>query len=323
MKLGRAANLLILMGVLGAVGARPALAAERACSPMVVEADDDVLGRWPQLPDRVRGAFERRGDIDACARVRLTLSDAAIIVAVILPDGRSASRSVSRREDVVPVLEALLLVPRRPSPPPSESEPSPSPPASSLRAVPAAVSLATSERDATKPSREAPPRSFGIELSVATGARIGDGQTSVGVGAMSFLDVAGWLVGFAGRADQYGLAGGPEGGALELAALGGRRFWFRTVALDLIGGPAVAVQGNSFSRSGPDGSREEHTSGSEPRLLFGARLNLAARSVLRTFVGIDGEVGVVSASDANPPIDVHRLPDWTLGLAVGATVGTP
>ena len=99
----------VLVAIAGALGARPALAADRPCSPMAVDADARVRSLWPAAAEHVREAFDARDDIDTCARVRLRIgaaSDAAIVVEVILPDGRAASRAVARREDVVPTLEA-------------------------------------------------------------------------------------------------------------------------------------------------------------------------------------------------------------------------
>jgi hypothetical protein len=59
-----------------------------------------------------------------------------------------------------------------------------------------------------------------------------------------------------------------------------------------------------------------------PRLLLGARVNFSALSTLHTFVGIDGELGPPRAGDGGDIPDAPRLPVWTLGLALGATVGT-
>ena len=98
MKWRCAAKLPAFLGILGALGSGPALAANRRCSPLAVEADANVRSRWPELAERVRDAFDARDDIDACARVKLTLSGATIAVQVVLLDGRSASRSVSRPE---------------------------------------------------------------------------------------------------------------------------------------------------------------------------------------------------------------------------------
>ena len=169
-----------------------------------------------------------------------------------------------------------------------------------------------------------------------TGARIGDGQWSVGGGALSFLDVSGWLIGFAGRVDRYRtIAPGPtDGAALELAAPFGRRFRFRNVAFDLFMGPAVADQGPAtytatspvppVSRPGQPGTVIVSAASSTsvvPRLLVGARVNFGALALFRTFVGVDGDFGEARAGGNVVP-GAPRLPVWTLGLALGATIGT-
>src|SRR5260370_10231229 len=102
----------LLAGLFAALGAKAALAVEPTrCTTMVVEADVSLRDRWPDLPGEIRAAFEIRGDIDTCARIEMVMPDAAIVVRVALTDGRTASRSVSKREDVLPALEALLLLP--------------------------------------------------------------------------------------------------------------------------------------------------------------------------------------------------------------------
>ncbi len=355
----------VLVAIVGALGARSALAADRPCSPMAVDADARVRGLWPAAAEHVREAFDARDDIDTCARVRLRIggaSDAAIVVQVILPDGRAASRAVARREDVVPTLEALLLVPRQPEAesasgsfePPVEIQvevpgastgPTSSLPGIGLQGVQASGTPPVPERDVLTRVPQAVPGRLGIELSVATGARIGDGQASVGVGALSFLDIRGWLIGFEGRLDRYQGIGGDSGSqaprdmaALELAALGGRRFRFGTLALDLVTGPALALQGASRTTVArvatntptPTGSVTTDTltstsNSAVPRLVAGARLSFRARSVLRPFLGFDAEIDPLAPFvDNNDPGNVlHRLPVWTVGLALGATVGTP
>ena len=295
--------------------------------------EESLRARWPELPEQVREAFETRTDIDACARVEVTLNDGSIAIGVTLPDRRSASRRVSRREDVLPTLEALLLVPR-PAPEalvvatsdPSipASAPTQTVQAAAIPVVP--VPLAVPEGDGKVARRASyPPSRLRIELSVVTDARIGDGQTSVGLGALSLLDVDGWLVGFEGRADRDQRIGGgyDAGAALELAALGGRRFRFRGLALDFVGGPAIALRGaHTDTGVTPGGSTTSQSSlGTVPRALLGAHLIFGARSSFRTFIGVDGEFGPANAPGDDPSGE-FRLPVWTVGLALGATVGT-
>ncbi|HEY8087048.1 MAG TPA: hypothetical protein VIF09_04365, partial [Polyangiaceae bacterium] len=164
-----------------------------------------------------------------------------------------------------------------------------------------------------------------IELSAITDARIGDGQRSLGLGATSFLDVAGWLVGFEGRADRYWqLEGGRDSASLELAVLGGRRFRFGDMSLDLSAGPAVALRGTaSATVVTPTGATTSQSNeGPVPRFHLGARLHFAAHSTVRPFVGIDGDFGPPRPLGVEPTFYAPDLPVWTAGLALGATVGT-
>jgi hypothetical protein len=275
------------------------------------------MTRWPRLLDDVHEAFDARVDIDRCARVELSSRANSVALEVVLPDGRSATRTASRREDIVPILEALLLVPPRiDSVQPialerPESKSSTAGPASApaSEATPPVVRLdsAPAGGDARVPSVTHPSSQLRIEVSALTGARIGNGQGSVGVGALSFLDLSGWLVGFAGRADRYEMiTGAPSVAALELAALGGRRLPYHAIAVDLFAGAAAAF--------------DAPTGRVSPRLLFGGHVTLGALSTFRTFIGIDGELGPPRAGPLDA--DTPQLPIWTLGLALGATVGT-
>jgi hypothetical protein len=328
----RYASSCVLSGALAAFGASGAFAADPPCSGIAVAVDADVHARWPELPGQVLHAFETRTDIDTCARVELTWNEGSIAIGVTLPDGRSASRQVSRREDVLPTLEALLLVPRpapealvgamsAPSIP--ASAPTQTVQATAIPLVPA--HMAVPERDDMETRRASYPSRLRIELSVLTDARVGDGQTSVGLGALSLLDIGGWLVGFEGRADRDQRIGGGYDAepALELAALGGRRFRLQSLALDFVGGPAIALRGaHTDTGVTPGGSTTSPSSlGTVPRALLGAHLIFGARSSFRTFIGVDGEFGPANAPGDNPSSE-SRLPVWTVGLALGATVGT-
>src|SRR5689334_21166606 len=108
MKRCSAAKLAFFLGILG--GAAPARAGA-ACGGMIVDADAGVRARWPGLLQRVRRDLAAREDVDVCAWVELRVRDGGIGVDVTLPDGRTASRVATRRDDVLLTLEGLLLVP--------------------------------------------------------------------------------------------------------------------------------------------------------------------------------------------------------------------
>ncbi|HET9932173.1 MAG TPA: hypothetical protein VFQ35_15830, partial [Polyangiaceae bacterium] len=145
-----------------------------------------------------------------------------------------------------------------------------------------------------------------------------------------------WLVGFEGRADGYrSLIGSDPETTLELAVLGGRRFDVGDMALDVSAGPGIAIEGVALSSartaqasSGNVMARApepvEQRSGALPRLLVGARLGFSPRSVFRTFIGVDAELGPVRTSDSSEPnLSATHLPAYLVGLALGATVGSP
>jgi hypothetical protein len=335
MKARPPAKLLALVA-LAALTPLTARAAERGCPAIAIEPDAGFRARFPDLLGRIQDELAARADIDACAHVALHFeNDADIDVSVTLPDGRTASRSVARREDVMPTLQALLLVPNLPSAPAPSS-----PPPQAKRAERRRPRLAPAEPSGHDvPAVPAPaPRELGFELSAISGVRIGDGQFGYGAGVLSFLQVQSWLIGFEGRADGYrSIHGSDPETALELALLAGRRFDFGGAALDLTAGPAVAMKGVAFSQTEsvavmgtppvlppPPPPRSEPSSGPVPRLLVGARLGFSPRSVFRTFVGIDGELGPSRTSvDPEANVSSPRMPTFTVGLALGATVGTP
>jgi len=333
MKWRPAASLALGLGLLAAPAAR---AGDPACPGIAIEADAGVGARWPGMPERLRAAFDGREDVDGCARVKLTRQRASIAVEVILPDGRFAARSVAGPEDLVPTLEALLLVPELP--PPAEAAPQPpTAPAAAVAATAPApatrspvasarVSPAAADRGAPAESPAGQEASgVRVELSLGTAARIGDGQAGGGVAARSLVEIAGWLAGFEGRIDGYqGVSGAAPTGALELALLAGRRLRLGTLALDLIAGGGLALQGNtkSVTQAGSGAPPvTTSTSRADPRLILGARLHFRALSTLRTFVGVEGDLGRTHPA-ADRASDLPPVPAWTVGLAFGVTVGT-
>jgi hypothetical protein len=369
------APLAVALAVAMAFGlvARSASAADAPCGALSIETDAKTRARFPELPRRVEEAFATRRDVDTCARVKLTIVRGAIAVDVELPDGRATSRTGLRRDDVVPTLEALLFVPHaaahatptaeeaRATPTSEETRTTPTP--EETRTTPAfegapatpvdpaePVAVAPDIETHSSPAAETPIASPGAapsrvraELSLETGARVGDGQTSLGAGAISFLDVAGWLGGFQGRVERYQpMSDGTPSAALSLGALGGRRFAIGAHSIDVFVGPAVALRGvtsaTTVARLATGGGGDspaappivdKSAQGMVPRGVFGARVCFGARSILRSFIGIDGDFGPRGGPDSTtaaalpgPPSPLHSLPIFSVGIALGVTVGT-
>jgi hypothetical protein len=329
-------TLFAVVTVFSALTARTAPAAERRCPAVTVEADAGVRAAFPDVVERIQGEFTARPEVDSCARVGLRLrDDDDIELSVALPDGRASSRTVADAEDVVPTLQALLLIPVPASAP--REEPAQT---SSLVTVPPQTTALVDDTSDSKPGAPSTDvRELGVELSALTGVRAGDGQVAYGGGALSLVEVQRWLFGFEGRVDAYqSMDGSDPESALELALLVGRRIYFESVALDLTVGPAVAMKGiaplaqtdaapvdpSRNPRPPPPGP--EPTTGPVPRLLLGARLGFAPRSVLRAFLGFEGELGPPQGDDPSElprnEVSSPRMPRYTAGVVLGATVGT-
>ena len=182
------------------------------------------------------------------------------------------------------------------------------------------------------------PSGVGIEFSLITGARAGDGMVSAGLGALSLLDISSFVIALEGRVEGYSSTGGAAELAptLAVAVLGGYRLRFGTMALDLAAGPGLtmvtAQVTETASRvelepaSGADSTFRTETRSSSvpvvPRLAIAAHYRFAMHSVLRTFVGVDGQVGPTGETGVPPQNGGSRLPMWAVGLVLGATVGT-
>ena len=119
------------------------MAAEPGCRAIVV--DDGFGVRFPELLQAIRNVALARTDTDSCARVELHLENTRILLSVTLPDG-AASRDVVRRDDIVPTLQALLVVPDAPAPPDAPSPSALLPRPTSQFSQPSAPSATCSHR---------------------------------------------------------------------------------------------------------------------------------------------------------------------------------
>jgi hypothetical protein len=329
-----------LAGILAVVCAAPARAAELGCVGLRLEVEAEVERRFPDLADRVREAFSARDDMETCPEVKLAFARQEIQLRVALADGRAAERTLARAEDVVPTLQALVIVPERTDAAvPERSFPdAPAPVATTrptkARARSARTTRRTPARDAVvadrgvpSPTVSAEPSALRIELSAAVGAHSGENsRSSLNFGVQSLLDIHRFLAGFQVRLDQYQAMAEGMGGALELAALGGRRFELGVVALDVLLGPSLAFQTSSSTdvaaREGAEVTRlpppPTNEGGGAVFAFLGLRGSFFPNSNLRPFMS--GDAALRLDTRESPDSDV--FPTWTVGVSVGATVGT-
>lgn len=350
-RLCRMARYMVLGAVVGSAGPAGAQLerASRHCRRLQVDADAALLGRFPELPGRVRWAFTGRNDTDACARVWLHEHQGGIEIEVRLGDGRSAARLVPHARDVVPTLQGLLLLPEPgPQTEPAtvtttESEPLPqsepdSEPSRQIRARPPArkpprprpssIDL-TADQPSPSTSDDEAPLGWGIEASLIGAAHIGDRQTRSSVGGLCIADLWGWLAGFELRAADYtpqpGTAIAPYS-TVEFALRGGHRFRLEPVALDFTAGPTFMLNSSESVVSGPSGTRRSSSTELVTRLRLASHLNFAPRSLVGPFVGVEGELGPAERSDTAAPAPGAprdpEYPGWMVGIVLGATVGS-
>jgi hypothetical protein len=260
------------------------------------------------LVDTVESAFDARTDIDRCAHVTLRAKRGNVAVTVELPDGRLATRVVPEA-DLISALEALLVVPPSPAPEPEVVvEPPPSPALEPVIIIvpplPIAPDVIVSPKHASATTS--------IEASVATSGHAGTDRFALGLGGEVLLDVHGWLGGFRGRIDGYN--GTPQPAVISAGAPFGRRMRAGSMTVDLTLAPMLAYLGTQTEvHEMPQRTVILTRQPTLPRLQGAVRLNFRADSRFRTFLGLDAELG---------PGGRDLLPPFTVGLALGATVGS-
>ena len=307
-----------MVSAMSAVSTGPALAADHGCSPAPIDTDALVRAQWPELADRIQSMLAGRHDIDTCASVTITMSHAMISVAVTLPDGRSASRSVSRSEDVSPRSKRCFWCrsPRRARPSRSRS-------ARPIRAP------ARHSRQAAPPplqSQSHPGRVGGLAAGGARARRLASrgvfarhrcahrrrsNQRSASARSRRSTCGDGWRVSRdrpIAIEDRRRLRRGGAGAR----SVGRRRFRFGETALNLTRGPRWRCwfrrHGHLMAEPGPpDSGRMPGADDLSKRLLCGARLNFRARSWSASSPASRANSG---SGDPGPPIRRGRGLDF-------------
>ncbi len=176
------------------------------------------------------------------------------------------------------------------------------------------------------------------KLLVATGARLGDRQAGKALPAPRLVDMR---VGSQGLADARTTSSGwmaARGGAPRCRSLlwGGRRFRFRSLALDLDQRDPRWHSPDQHRYVVERATRQVRSVIEQDQSVELACTPRGAPRLPRSLrpprlVGVDGDIGLGTAKDARVPVglagedlpsDMHRLPAWSMGLALGATVGT-
>jgi hypothetical protein len=313
--------------VLGLGGTASAELAD--CPPMTVEANRALLADWPELPEQIEDRFASRRAIDPCARVRLEQRQGAIAVHVALNDGRVASRSVRHGDDVIPVLDALLLVPESPASTEAATETSPlaatelsteeafSHPPATPKDEPADRVLEPEPADTPNEATDETRSRVSVELGALGDVRAGDLPSTFALGVRPMVRLWRVLLGAELRA-----RGSSEGTAAEFSALVGYRFPVGSLELDVLAGPYAEIPGDTrASEPAPPTMEREIRSEDGPSLYFGTHLRFAPTKTLSGFAGLEATVGVVSPDESgvNRPTDSNV---WMGGVVLGATVGT-
>jgi hypothetical protein len=170
-----------------------------------------------------------------------------------------------------------------------------------------------------------PDERLRLEMSAFGAAHSGDGQSSLGLGVLSLVDLEGWLVGFQARADSYEQSSSShENATLQLAVLLGRRLRHSSFSFDVLALPSLTLMNTSVVEVGPDGREQASASGALPRFLLATRLTLAPESFVRPFLGASAEVGATGAGpESSTAARLPALPSWTVGAFAGLTLGAP
>jgi hypothetical protein len=136
------------------------------------------------------------------------------------------------------------------------------------------------------------------------------------------IELWGWLAGIAFRVDEYMATGAVPEDMPAVAPVAGRRFRFTGATLDVTAGPLMATAEQVVVERGPNGERRETRTGGWTRALLSAQVTLLPRSLVRPFLALDGEVQLARAPEGVIESGLGN-PDWMVGLALGATLGTP
>jgi hypothetical protein len=296
---------------------QPNAAAEQSCAAGRVQIAGSISARWFANVARLCAELPTMKDADASARLRIAPDGDAVVLSVVLGDGRATSRRVRTPDELPLSVEALIAIPSTQATPANDVSPQ----------VPAAEATPTAadKPAAPQPTPIAAPaeRSLSIELGALATGRVARAPTylSLGVAGYAGLRVRDWLLGLTLRWDPFqALIGATAPKDLDMESVGAGFFLARNVlasrsiGLDVGANALLLAEMQNFR-----GPKTEHEAvESDVRLGVFSRLSLG-QSPWRWAVSIDAEVSPLRLRrarrlDALAP----TLPTWSLGLGLGA-----
>ncbi len=284
------------------------------CSGPRIIVTAELDARWRRALQAAREALSTRPNLDRCAAVALTPSDAGMHVQVDLADGRAASRNVRDAEALAPTLDALLSLPEE-------------------EAMTPLTSGGSLEEPESTMEKGAPRRSVQrvhFEAGVGAMSRVAAPPlyASVGLAAFAQVSLDPWLAGVTARwdaTDELVTESSPSGFNMQTLGLGvavGARSEHERLTLDTTIGPEILAENQEAfgGDANPDGIGGGVT---DFRLDLSLRLSTSSGAI-RFFAQADADASP-SRLRRQRQLDpgLPTLPSWSMGLALGAACGTP
>jgi hypothetical protein len=262
-------------------------------------------------------ALADEGGVDPSAVIDLHASAGGMRVEVTLAEGRRAEREVGTPDELVPTVEALVLLPEVTRAAPAQAAAPPSPP--SAAAPPSPPPAAETPPPPSAAVAEPAPAATSLELGVAiTGHWSGaPGYVSSGMFVYAGARVNGWLIGLGLRWDAFDVALHPTLSGLEGESAGASLLLARTLferqawafELGAAGQLLVATQELEAANE-----RELGRSAAEFLLGLHGRLLLLPGAVRPTILL---DAALAPARLRHGLTLYQKLPVWSIGVALG------
>lgn len=305
----------VFIGLAVALSTSRALAAAEQCAGPSISSDAHVPAAFGPAVKSLREELRPIGDVDTCGKVSILGAGDAVVVHVVLRDGRTTFRRVARSQELSATVASLLLLPRGVDPEHREVEGPDAPPAPAEPPAPALQPIAAAAR-------------IGLEGGGGLGGRLAQGSY-VGLGAVAFghVLVNDWLLGLHFRASlrEVLASDNPSGFHLQTAAFAahaGRRFSPSPVSIDVAGGPSLVFESQDLDRrrQEADHPAREGASATSQDVRLGGLVRVSTDSrPFRLFGVLDGDISPSRAfgTPRRPIAQLPALPAWSVGFSLG------